>query len=40
MFQPKENPNYGKLSLDAAQMITQWTKKTEWYETSSMGSIQ
>jgi len=39
MFEPKDNPNYRKLSEDATQMIASWTRN-EWYETSGMERIE
>ncbi len=39
MFEPKSNPNYDKLTHDAAQMISSWARN-EWYETSSAGLIK
>ncbi|KAI2613311.1 hypothetical protein GGR54DRAFT_332181 [Hypoxylon sp. NC1633] len=34
MFEPKENPGYGKLSEDAKNLIVSWSRN-EWYETST-----
>lgn len=39
MFEAKENPGYGKLSDDARDLITAWTKN-EWYETSTRGDLE
>ncbi|KAK5990118.1 hypothetical protein PT974_08384 [Cladobotryum mycophilum] len=33
MFEPKKNPGYDKLSLDAKDLIKQWVDK-DWYESS------
>lgn len=33
MFEAKENPSYHKLAIDAADLITSWTKN-DWYESS------
>ncbi|KHN99494.1 uncharacterized protein MAM_02347 [Metarhizium album ARSEF 1941] len=34
MFEPKENPGYGKLTHDAACLIAQWSRN-DWYESST-----
>ena len=34
MFEPKDNPNYNKLTTDAAELIAAWSKN-DWYETSN-----
>ncbi|KAI1203737.1 hypothetical protein F5X97DRAFT_245 [Nemania serpens] len=39
MFEAKENPGYGRLSDDARDLITAWSKN-EWYETSTRGDLE
>ncbi|RYO78129.1 hypothetical protein DL763_009765 [Monosporascus cannonballus] len=34
MFEPKENPGYTQLSVDAKNLIVEWSRN-EWYELSS-----
>ena len=36
MFEPKENPGYGKMANDAKDMIAGWLKN-DWYESSTSG---
>ncbi len=33
MFEPKENPGYGKLCRDATAVIARWLQN-DWYESS------
>ncbi|KAL2017129.1 hypothetical protein VTK56DRAFT_2551 [Thermocarpiscus australiensis] len=35
MFEPKDNPGYGKLANDARDMIASWLRN-DWYESSSV----
>ena len=37
MFEPKENPGYDKLGLEARNMIVSWLRN-DWYESSSSSS--
>jgi len=34
MFEPKENPNYEKMSNEARDMIASWLNN-DWYESSA-----